>query len=649
VKKIIFLIQVLLIQFSVGAQDKSRMDEFWGEPQSTYQQRKVIGLTYIRDNSQKEGLYGLFNQVARVGLGEKVEEEYIQKSLDFIRLNRDCNDFTANGLIRLMYVNKERKIFTDEMSKKIDDCLLDFKYWWDDGRKDSTYRCYHTENHQALYHTAELLAGQLYKDKVFTNGMTGRQHMEHAEVRIERWLDFRFRFGFSEWLSSYYDVEVMLLANLYDYAEDPKIRTRAGMVLDLLMYDMALNNYHGMLGSTSGRIYVGSLIKGSHQMSPVTKLVFGVGRFRHDNEMGVVSLALSSYKCPQIIQDIAVDYSKTYLNKQRVSIEVDDAPKYGLSFDNELDVHLFWGMQEFIHPQVVEMSKKMSEKYGTWPYNGKSYNDYINRYKRQIEEHGKIVNNRFDRFALSEANIMTYKTPDYMLSSVQDYRKGAVGYQQHIWQATFGNEALVFTNSPGSKNLRYSPNYWAGNTYMPRAAQFENVLISVYNIPEKSNPDFTHAYFPKASFDEVIQKENWTFARKNDGYIALYSCQPTQFQLDAEGVENDLVAKGRRNVWICETGSQKQWGNFDKFVKAIYSTPIKCNDLNVVYTSPTQGKISFGWEGDFVVKGKVESLRYDSRFDNHFSKTSFDSKVVEIKNGAQKLILDFEKGMKQEN
>lgn len=50
-----------------------------------------------------------------------------------------------------------------------------------------------------------------------------------------------------------------------------------------------------------------------------------------------------------------------------------------------------------------------------------------------------------DRFALSEANIETYRTPDYMLSCALDYRKGAPGYQQHIWQATLGNKALVYT------------------------------------------------------------------------------------------------------------------------------------------------------------------------------------------------------------
>ena len=102
------------------------------------------------------------------------------------------------------------------------------------------------------------------------------------------------------------------------------------------------------------------------------------------------------------------------------------------------------------------MSKQISEKYDTWPY--RNYDQYIRKYEEQIKTYGKLVNSHLDRFALSEANVETYRTPEYMLSSVQDYRPGAPGYQQHIWQATLGNRAIVYTNHPGGKNLKYSPN-----------------------------------------------------------------------------------------------------------------------------------------------------------------------------------------------
>ena len=40
--------------------------------------------------------------------------------------------------------------------------------------------------------------------------------------------------------------------------------------------------------------------------------------------------------------------------------------------------------------------------------------------------------------AAREVNKVTYKTPDGMLCSAQDYYPGQAGHQEHIWQATLG-------------------------------------------------------------------------------------------------------------------------------------------------------------------------------------------------------------------
>ena len=47
------------------------------------------------------------------------------------------------------------------------------------------------------------------------------------------------------------------------------------------------------------------------------------------------------------------------------------------------------------------------------------------------------------------ANKIVYRTPDYLLSSVQDYLPGSDGDQELLWQATLGPGATVFVNNPG--------------------------------------------------------------------------------------------------------------------------------------------------------------------------------------------------------
>ena len=77
----------------------------------------------------------------------------------------------------------------------------------------------------------------------------------------------------------------------------------------------------------------------------------------------------------------------------------------------------------------------------------------------------------------AEVNIYTYRTPSYMLSTAQDWRKGFGGDQSSIWQATIGSrEAVAFTTHPGAERTEGStPRYWVGYGTLPRAAQVRNM------------------------------------------------------------------------------------------------------------------------------------------------------------------------------
>jgi hypothetical protein len=638
-------------------------DDYWFNPQKSFEERRALYLDYCVSNS-RGGRDGIFSQIAFLEKGSPLNDSILKQSIDFIYSGRDCNDFTVGGLLRILYRYKSPSLVTEDQRLKIEKCLLDFNYWWTEDLTKNA-RCYWTENHEIIFHSDELLAGQMFRNETFIDGKTGQEHMDHALNLIIKWMEWRINFGFSEWLShAYFEEDLMAILNLYDFAEDQAIKAKAGLLIDVLMYEMALNSFHGTFGSTHGRTYA-FLVKGARSESSAStiKLIFGMGIFNSSAAMGAVSLATSDYRCPEVIKEIAADYSGTLRNRERHSINMDDAPKYGLSYDDEINCELFWSIQDYTHPKVIDLSQKITDKYGVWTR--ADYDQYRMLYQKQIEQYGKIVDARLDPHALTEVNIETCRTPDYMLSCAQDYRPGSPGYQQHIWQATLGIDAVVFTNHPGSNDEFSRPNYWAGNGILPRAAQFKNVVICIYNIPPE-NPlpflrgemktdrnipadsivpsdkliSFTHAYFPKDAFDEVIEKENWIFGRKENGYIALYSQNPHQWKAD-RGRELDLVASGTENIWICEMGSKDDWKDFSGFISAITSNEVNCEGLNVSYKSPSQGEIKFGWSEPFRVKGKTVLVKDYLRFDNPYSKNTFASEKLVIKNKNNKLILDF--------
>src|SRR5262245_57003200 len=168
-----------------------------------------------------------------------------------------------------------------------------------------------------------------------------------------------------------------------------------------------------------------------------------------------------------------------------------------------------------------------------------------------------------------------------MLSSALDYRPGAFGEQYHAWQATLDERAVVFTTHPRNLPERGtewpdSDSYWTGTGSMPRSAQDENVAIHLYapSFASQSGPPLdhfqslaqTHAYLPTEHFDEVVRAGRWTFARKGDGYVALYSWREPQWRAPlpdefTNGLTRDfdLVAPGGPdNVWIVEVGDATQ-------------------------------------------------------------------------------------------
>lgn len=623
-------------------------DTYQPEPTGTLEERRQAYLAYCAAQAPG-GRVGFFSQIARLELGQAVDEAPFREALEVVDSRVDCFDFTMGGFLRILYQYRESPHISRQLIADIEERILNAKYWWDDLNGDNR-RCYWTENHQIIFHSDELLAAQLFPQATFNNsGKPATYHREHALHLIRRWFEFRAQFGFSEWLSNnYFEEDLLALVNLHDFAEEPDIRQQAKACIDILLFEMALHTYRGIMGCTHGRTYP-RLIKGArHEDATNTaKLIFGMGLYCNPANMGTVCLATSSYRCPPLFEQIAADLAQPRLFKERHSIEIADAPKYGLAFDNMEDGHLYWSIQDYIHESIYDLAQRTRGDYGVM-----LYEDYLERYyqvwKWQTEQYGKITDRNIDCHGMTEVHIQSYRTADYMLSSAQDYRAGKPGYQQHPWQATLGIDAVVFTNHPGSDDERARPNFWAGNGILPRVAQQENVLIAIHHLPADDPFPFSHAYFPREAFDQVIEQNGWLFGRKDDGYIALYSQHALRWYADRHAAGNPINearAEVPTNGWIIEMGNAAQWETFAAFVEALVAASIifsgEGHELAGVYESPTAGQIRFGWHGELLLGGAEVALHGYPRFDNPYCQTEFASRQYVIRYGDAEHQIDF--------
>ena len=249
-----------------------------------------------------------------------------------------------------------------------------------------------------------------------------------------------------------------------------------------------------------------------------------------------------------------------------------------------------------------------------------------------------------DREHQGPVDKVTYRTPDYMLSSAQDYRPGEPGQREQIWQATLGPKAVVFTNHPGcsSENDSHAPNYWLGNGRLPRVAQWKDTLIALYKIPGDDILVFTHAYFPTYEFDEYSLQQNTAFARKGNGYLALTSS--TGLELIDRGPKafRELRSCGTETVWICQMGQSSTDGSFSDFQKKVMEQELKVSGLEVLQLRTLRGDdLKFGWESPLTVNDVPQTLSGFKHYENIYTTAELPCSEMEIKNDDYLLRLNF--------
>ena len=549
-----------------------------------------------------------------------------------------------------------------------------------------------------LFHTIEYLVGQELPDRpLSTDRRTGAEHRAVARERLMRWMEHRSRFGFAEWHSNvYYQKDLTPLLTLIEFADDDELRARATMVLDVLLYDMATHTIRGAFGATHGRSYKKDKMTSRHDDTwGGVKLLFDTTELPYQSRTHPDATLLARarhYRMPEVIRRIARS-PETYTERERMSLPIDlDGPydpepsaPYGLDFADEANLDAWWGIGALTAWPVVPLTLEIFERYNLWIT--QSFLDFqdlrVLAEAPVAAQQFAIGANRFFAFGvLDQVNTMTHRNADFMLSTAVDYNAGSFRSQIHTWQLTFDPDALVFTNHPFRPNpesLDWSDRdneqggYWTGDASIPRSAQHENVGIHIY-APQypRRNPapftffryeDFTHAFVPQDHMDEVVSEAGWTFARKGDGFVGLWSWRPARWkEWDASvyannGMERpyDLIADGGAdNVWIVEAGRAADWPSFEAFRRALVGAPIVVTPLgeraadgispgfDVVYESPSQGRMEFGWERPFLVAGAEVPLSGFPRIDGPFASMDFDATELDIRYAGFGVSLDFD-------
>lgn len=489
----------------------------------------------------ESGVAGLLARHA-LDSGTVVQAEDLEASLYRILTRGDCADFEVVALLLAWHWIPEDR-WPSQLRRQVASALTGMKYWITQPGLDAM--CYFTENHQFVWHVAELLAGETFPEATFSvDGKTGSEHAAEARARAAGWLTRKLLGGFSEFDSNaYLAIDSYALCALIELGEDEALSAAARTLLDKVLLTLASNSWRGTHGAAHGRSYVHTLRSSRfEETSPILRLIAGVGTL-NGAVLPVTSLALArSYEIPDVVRELAGKEPEEW-----------------------------WGRQVYRGDLAFER-------------------DLLDRPYR--------------------SDLRVWRTPDVMLSSVQDYRAGLPGLQEHIWGATLGREFQVFVTHPANSDTGSSarPNAWAGHRTLPRVHQHRNALVHLQRFTVTDPIRTTHLWLPLAQAEDYVRQGEWIAARRGDGYVAVATPGGMRPVLEGETAWQEWIPARGGAAWVAVVGRKAVDGDFRDWVAQLAASrilwdPRGSDDPGVRFERPDEPTLEVTFETAFLLDG----------------------------------------------
>jgi hypothetical protein len=559
----------------------------------------------------------------------------------FVDMRRDCADFRAVALLAVLLAGK----VPDECLEQVQRSLVGFKYWMGEPGDDAM--CFWSENHQLLFAAAEYLAGGRFPEDVFTNDRrTGAEHREDGRRRLERWLELRFRFGFSEWLSPvYYEEDAAGLALLVDHAPDPDIAERAAGVLDLLLLDCALHRFAGHFVASSGRLYESQKKRPStSEMQLVVDHAFSDQDVEADwDRIGMLFCLRQAYEVPEVLVEIATDKAPGTVRSGHGLDVADAAALYGAGQDWEARASLLWSMEAFVNPAAVRTTMAAFEAWqlASNPFlSGLRSLEWVPR--RLLPRAMRLARPVVAGTALERAHVTTSRSASYSLSCAQHYRPRQFGDQQHLWHVVLPGGVPIFATHPGGPLVddatrQRTPASWVGNGVNPDVAAAGPVLLAVYDTRgrrgygEAPRQHGSHLYVPFDRLDEVAKGSHWLAVRQGEGLVGVLATS----ELVAES-DDALRQDGRVTGWVVVCAETATHGTLDAFSAWLSHCSVTLNGASLTATTPDATyRLA---RGRLLLDGR-RVVTQNGRYDCRWVRAPFDAERIVVRGAAGTLTL----------
>lgn len=493
-----------------------------GNAAMAYCRRVAAMHTEVRGTGMQ---YAPFHVLARRYAGTPHINDLALLRQDLAQINKrvDCSDFLVTGLLRLVRTYPMDAAFLQDMKGT----LLNWRYWMDEEGADGM--CFWSENHALMFHAAQMMAGAMYPDDVFTrSGRTGRQQHEKGLARVRAWLHDTRANGMEEFNSAgYLPVTAAALLNVVDFGP-ADVSESASALLDSIFRQLCRHVFDRSSISPQGRVYRDVITPHRQAIQDLLHWMFPDFPAASGSNVWNVCYATSKYRLPDDLRGITeAEYTGDYLSGH-ARVRLTKTKAYALtSVDCPRDAT---DAPEWVNQCFVEGADRNTN---TWT---------------------RSINERFHGTSVFEP--------------------GVYGYQQHLWYAALTSSCVVFVTLPGNDrdNGGMRPDYWYGNGVFPALRQSGASLGLIYEIPDNYPIGFTHAYWPSFAFDRMEHKGNWLFGRAGQGAVALW-CSGQLTPHDDQLTACEYRCRDKQVAWYCVCAACPDDAAFEAFMAAQSANP----------------------------------------------------------------------------
>ncbi len=223
----------------------------------------------------------------------------------------DGADFNLAAISWILNKHWNNPMLNETIKDYLVEALIQLPFWLNETGDLNTMQ-YWSENHQIGWKAGKYLIGQAFASHTDlqsltfeASGMTGHESALQGKAHTNQWLDYRLRFGFSEFNSDTYGpIALKAVASVVGLADDPEIRSKAEKVLNLQLFDQIIGSKGNRISTARGRAYdEGKIGFRDYQLMYFVKGLepIPVG----NSESSMVFLALQhGYKLPTVFLDV---------------------------------------------------------------------------------------------------------------------------------------------------------------------------------------------------------------------------------------------------------------------------------------------------------------------------------------------------------